>query len=78
MLNHRFQDYWAHTDSDAVLTEFTAAPAVPFVPCPCPVMQTMTYVQQLQTEQLYRLAYEQAQAQVRRANRSRVFDFSEN
>lgn len=74
MLTHRFQDYWTQMDSEPV----ESAPVAAFVPCPCLVMQSMTSVQQAQMEQLYRLAYEQAQAQVDLDRRSRAFDFSAN
>ena len=74
MLSHRFQDYWTQMDSEPVASASVAS----FVPCPCPVMQSMTSMQQAQMEQLYRLAYEQAQAQVDLDRRPRTFDFSAN
>ena len=74
MLSHRFQDYWTQMDSEPV----ESTPVAAFVPCPCPVLQSMTSVQQAQMVQVYRLAYEQAQAQVDLNRRARAFDFSAN
>ena len=75
MLTNRIQDYWSQFDTEAVAE--VAAPAA-FVPCPCPVMQSMSPVQHAHMEQLYRLAYEQAQTQVDLDRRARAFDFSAN
>lgn len=75
MLTNRIQDYWSQFETETP-TE-TVAPAA-FVPCPCPVMQSMNPVQHAQMERLYRLAYEQAQAQVELDRRARAFDFSAN
>jgi hypothetical protein len=73
MLTNRFQDYWNQTEF-----EVAASADVAFVPCPCPIIQSMTSVQQAQMEQLYRLAYEQAQSQVNLDRRPRALDFSAN
>jgi len=73
MLINRFQDYWNQSE-----TEVAASADVAFVPCPCPVLQSMTSMQQSQMEQLYRLAYEQARAQNDLDRRARTFDFSAN
>ena len=80
MLTNRFRDYWSQFETESAGTEGVAPAA--FVPCPCPVMQSMTPVQHAQLEQLYRLAYEQAQAQaqaqVELDRRARALDFSAN
>jgi hypothetical protein len=75
MLTNRIQDFWSQIETEAA-AEFVAPAA--FVPCPCPIMQSMSQVQQAHMEKLYRLAYEQAQAQVDLDRRARAFDFSAN
>ena len=78
MLGNRFREFWGQSEDllpgPAVAV---AAPSAAFVQCPCPVFQAMSPVQQSQVEYLYRLAYEQAQAQVAR-RRTRWAEFSRN
>ena len=73
---HRFRELWntAEPVPTAVPVEFVAA----FVPCPCPTVLGMSAIQQAQTEYLYRLAFEQAQAQVAMARPNRWPAFSMN
>ena len=79
MLSHRFRDFWNESEFESPAHAPVACGAVAaFVPCPCPVVQSMTSLQQAQTEQLYRLAYEQAQSQVVLNRRARYLDFSMN
>jgi hypothetical protein len=79
MLSHRFQDFWSQSEPETYVPATMAmGAAVAFVACPCSVVQSMSSFQQTQIEHLYRLAYEQAQAQVSQARRIRRFEFSVN
>ena len=73
---HRFRELWDNPEPVA------AAPitgqAAAFVPCPCPVAFGMPVAHQAHVEYLYRLAFEQAQAQVGLARPSRWPAFSLN
>ena len=75
MLEHRFRDFWNETETHDP-SRFACADSA-FVLCPCPVVQSLSATQQTQAEQLYRLAYAQAQAQVTQV-RPRRFEFSSN
>jgi hypothetical protein len=76
MLVHRFRDLWNTPEPTPAAVAVGSGAA--FVPCPCPVMHGMSTVQQAQVEYLYRLAFEQAQAQVAMARPSRWPAFSLN
>jgi len=76
MLVHRFRELW--NNSEAVATAPVAGHAAAFVPYPCPVAFGMPVAHQAQVEYLYRLAFEQAQAQVALARPSRWPAFSLN
>jgi hypothetical protein len=76
---HRFRELWnsseqSHPYSRTALDVGHDA----FVPCPCPVVLGMSAIHQAQVEYLYRLAFEQAQAQVAQARVSRWPAFSLN
>lgn len=75
MLVHRFRELLDSTPSvPTALSGHSAA----FMPCPCPAALGMSAVQQAQAEYLYRLAYEQAQAQLADARSSAWPTFSLN
>lgn len=62
-------------------TPATVSPVAPaaFVSCPCPVAQLMNPAQQAFAAEVYRLAYERTQAQLRPPVRSlRFAEFSRN
>jgi hypothetical protein len=70
MLADRFREYW----KSAIPTPAPAFSA--FVVCP--LVQCMTPMQYAQMEYVYRLAYEQAQAQVAKPMSARLPAFSLN
>jgi len=59
---HRFRELWNTPESTPAAVAVGSMAA--FVPCPCPMMFGMSAGHQAQVEYLYRLAFEQAQAQV--------------
>jgi hypothetical protein len=73
---HRFRELW--NTPEPAPAAVAAGSLAAFVPCPCPTMLGMSAIQQAQTEYLYRLAFEQAQAQVARSGPSRWPAFSLN
>jgi len=73
---HRLRELW--NSPEPVLAAPTAGHSAAFVACPCPVVLGMTAMQQAQTEYLYRLAFEQAQAQMARSRPSRWPAYSLN
>jgi len=75
MLENRFQEFWANPKLEPAQswTAFQGAVGA-FVLCPCSVVQP----QYAMIEQLYRLAYSQAQTQVNERQRPARFDFSIN
>ena len=73
---HRFRELW-NTPEPVTTAVVVGSPAA-FVPCPSPMLLGMSAVQQAQVEYLYRLAFEQAQAQVALARSSRWPAFSLN
>jgi len=76
MLVHRFRELFSTSEPTPALAAVGSFAA--FVPCPCPAMLGMSAVQQAQAEYLYRLAFEQAQAQVAAAQLPRWPAFSVN
>jgi hypothetical protein len=72
MLEHRFRQLLTEDETQSLFAGPRSATA--FMLCPCPVPQPMSPV----AEQLYRLAYEQAQAQVASVNVRRWSEFSLN
>jgi hypothetical protein len=74
MLVHRFRELFNSSEPTPVAVAMCHSAA--FVPCP--VAFAMTPMQQAQTEFLYRLAFEQAQAQVAQTRMSRWPAFSVN
>jgi hypothetical protein len=76
MLEHRFRDFWNETENNTP-GGFACGSSSAFVLCPCLVMQSMSATQQTQAEQLYRLAFEQALAQISKVS-PRRFEFSSN
>jgi len=76
MLVHRFRELFSTLEPTPLAA--AAGSFAAFVPCPSPAMLGMSAVQQLQAEYLYRLAFEQAQAQVAAARPSRWPAFSLN
>ncbi len=76
MLVHRFRELFETSEPAPAVS--AAAGTAAFVPCPSPVMLGMSAVQQAQAEYLYRLAFEQAQAQLALARPSRWPAFSLN
>jgi hypothetical protein len=74
MLVHRFRELFEASEPIPAMT--AAGHSAAFVACP--VHFAMSPVQQAQTEYLYRLAFEQAQAQVAQARRSRWSAYSLN
>lgn len=78
MFENRLQEYWSEIESESYATQEPIGMSAAFVPCPCQLSQYMSAAQLTQAEQLYRLALEQAQAQVARRQHNRVFDFSQN
>lgn len=79
MLENRFSEFWDTPELEPAQawTGFQGAIGA-FVLCPCPALQTMAIPQYAMMEQLYRLAYMQAQTQVNEAVRPSRFDFSIN
>lgn len=76
MSGHRFRHLF---ESPLPAPAFAvAAHSSAFVPCPCPMLQGMSAAHQSQVEHLYRLAFEQAQAQVAQSRRVRRTNFSWN
>jgi hypothetical protein len=73
---HRFRELFETTEP--VLEPRGAGSFAAFVPCPSPVALGMSAFQVAQTEYLYRLAFEQAQAQLIQAPSSRWPAFSLN
>ena len=76
MLVHRFREL--RNSSDRVPAPAAMVCPASFVVCPSPVLFGMSALQQAQTEYLYRIAFEQAQAQVAEARRGRWPAFSVN
>jgi len=74
MLVHRFRELF--DASEPAPAAIAAGPSVAFVPCP--VAFAMSAIQLAQTAYLYRLAFEQAQAQLAQAQVSRWPAFSLN
>lgn len=72
---HRLTQYFQEITAARIESRF---PAAAFVPCPCLVMQSMTAAQQSHASEVYRLAYEQAVAQVGLPRGSREVAFSRN
>jgi hypothetical protein len=72
MLEHRFRHLLTEDEPQSTYTGPQSATA--FVLCPCPVVPLMSSV----AEQLYRLAYEQARAQVANVISRRWSEFSLN
>jgi len=72
MLAHRFREFWSQTEP-ALPTTATAMNLISgFVFCPCPAIPFLSPMQHAQPEYLYRLAYEQARAQVGQSRTSRI------
>ena len=69
---NRFGEFWDTTTPHPVSTHVGAGPA--FVLCPCAGAPTV----QFQAAVLYRLAFEQAQAEVARERQARWTAFSVN
>ena len=65
MLVHRFRELF--DASEPAPAGFSGAGPAAFVPCPCPILVGMSAHQLAQVEYLYRLAFEQAQAQLAQA-----------
>lgn len=76
MLVHRFRELFETPEPTPVAPATARSSA--FVLCPCPVLFGMSPIQQAQTEYLYRLAFEQAQAQLAISRPSRWPAFSLN
>ena len=72
MLENRLSEYWTEVDS-----QLGHAPMPAFVACPIPVLQTMMPTELLRGDFLYRLAWEQAQAQLAFSQRD-PWEFSRN
>jgi len=76
MLENRFSEFW---DAPELIPGSGSTAAIgAFVLCPCAVLQSMAMPQYLLMEQVYRLAYTQAQAQLSESTRRTRFDFSVN
>jgi hypothetical protein len=73
---HRLRELW--NSPEPVIAVPTVGHNAAFVPYPCPVMFGMPAMHQAHVEYLYRLAFEQAQAQVATARSSRWPAFSVN
>lgn len=73
MLVHRFRELLSTTEPVA-----TGVPALAFVPCPSPMAIGMSAMQLAQAAFLYRLAFEQAQAQFAPVRSNRWPVFSQN
>ena len=77
MLDNRIHKYWNQPEQP--IADAASGPAAAaFVPCPSSISRSLTAAQQSQIEQLYRLAYEQAQAQLSLNQRGPRHDFSMN
>jgi len=74
MLADRFREYWASEAVIATPDYAGAASHGAFIPCPLP----LPAVQQAHAEYLYRVAFEQAQAEIARERRARWTTFSLN
>ena len=72
MLKNRLSEYWSEGESQLIHTPMPA-----FVACPIPVIQTMMPIELLRGDFLYRLAWEQAQAQLALSQRD-PWEFSRN
>jgi hypothetical protein len=59
---HRFRELW--NSPERVATAPAVGHTAAFAPCPCPVGFGIPMANQAQVEYLYRLAFEQAQAQI--------------
>lgn len=76
MLVHRFPELVIA--SEPIATAIPAVASAAFVPCPCPAALGMSAMQLAQAAFLYRLAFEQAQAQVAPIGSNRFPVFSSN
>jgi hypothetical protein len=75
----RLSEFWLQTESpDLGSQPFTTEAMSAFVLCPTALFQFMNPWQHAQTACIYRLAYEQAQAEVRRPQVLRIPAFSAN
>jgi hypothetical protein len=75
MFENRFRDFF--NPHESFVSVAIPANVSGFVAVPCPAF-TMWPIQQAQTDYLYRLAFEQAQAQVTRPFVTRIPAFSRN
>jgi hypothetical protein len=76
MLVHRFRELLS--DSEPFAMSVPAVATAAFVPCPCPMALGMSPWQFAQAAYLYRLAFEQAQAQLAPIGTNRWPAFSLN
>jgi hypothetical protein len=76
MLVHRFRELLSAPEPIAATVPAVASAA--FVPCPCPMTLGMSATQFAQAAFLYRLAFEQAQAQIAPIGSNRWPAFSWN
>jgi hypothetical protein len=74
MLAHRFQEYWSSEGATPTPAYAGVAISSAFVPFACPLPAG----QQAHAEYLYRVAFEQAQAEIARERRARWTTFSLN
>jgi hypothetical protein len=75
MSRHRFPELVGE-GSPVAVADFPSGNG--FMPCPCELLRGMTPERQAMVEQLYRLALEQAQAQVRSSRLKRLSYVSVN
>jgi len=76
MLANRFREFWPSTEPDTPSPAASGPVMSAFVVCP--FVTCMTPVQFAQMAYLYRVAYEQAQAQLARPSAPRIPAFSLN
>jgi hypothetical protein len=74
MLAHRFRDSWASETARPISAVAGLAAPGAFMLCPC----QLSAVQQNHAEYVYRVAFEQAQAEIARERRARWTAFSLN
>lgn len=73
MKAHRLREYFEATSSSTAIAVSVSG----FVPCPCVLMAGLPSGQWQQVQEIYRLARERAEAQVR-SQRRRLPEFSMN
>ncbi len=69
---------WVGTETTSIGAGNATTCLVAFMPCPCPVLNALSQTQQLQLQQIYRIAREEAEQNLAPSQFLRMIQFSAN